>query len=291
MIEEYYKKVEEVLNQFPEDCKKNYFDNKKTLEIKRMEIDVPTITGNYDHEDNVIEYKKEESIYHELFHMSFRDKDKVNKKLFEENEFVYSNGIAYKYMIEDELQITGIGLVEGFAEYLSRKCCSYIGHQYLYFFTDLFISIHGQDIINYPLKNDIKGFYEDSRFFDIFEVVRSLDEVEMQVNILKRIVNDRKIIEEYMKVATHEEKTNLSKAIINSRIGFKNSIIDAYKVIIDEYENSLNPQISKEDFIIKLTEFFNNPDYNLVFMFDKYDFSLTDKIKSMIAEFKESKQK
>ena len=291
MIEEYYRKVEEVLSLFPEECRKNYYDNKKTLEIKKMEVDVPTITGDYDHEDNIIEFKKEEAIPHELFHMSFRDKDKVGKKLFPDSDFIYSNGIAYKYMIEDELQITGKGLVEGFAEYLSRKCCSYIGHQYLYFFTDLLISIHGEDIINYPLKNDVKGFYEDSRFFDIFEVVRALDEVEMQVGILKRIVNDRKIIEKYMEVATHEEKLSLSKAIVASRVGFKKSIVDAYKVIIDEYENSLNPQISKKDFIIKLTEFFNNSDYNLVLMFDKYDFSLTDKIKSMIADFKESKQK
>ena len=291
MIEEYYRKVEEVLKSFPEECQKNYYENKKTLKIDRMEIDVPNITGDYDHEANVIEYKKEESIPHELFHMSFRDKDKVGKKLFPDNEFIYSNGIAYKYMIEDELQITGKGLVEGFAEYLSRKCCPYIGHQYLYFFTDLLVSIHGEDIVNYPLKNDVKGFYEDSRFFDIFEVVRALDEVEMQVGILKRIFNDRKIIEKYMEVATHEEKLSLSRAIVNSRVGFQKSIIDAYKVIIDEFENSLNPQISKEDFIIKLTEFLNNPDYNLVLMFDKYGFSLSDEIKSIIDHFKESKKK
>jgi len=291
MIEEYYRKVEEVLKSFPEECQKNYYENKKTVEIEKMEIDVPNITGDYDHEDNVIELKKEEAIPHELFHMSFRDKDKVGKKLFEDNEFIYSNGIAYKYIMDDELNIIGKGLVEGFAEYLSRKCCSDIGHQYLYYFTDLLVSIHGEDIVNYPLKNDVKGFYEDSRFFDIFEVVRALDEVEMQVGILKRIVNDRKIIEKYMEVATHEEKLSLSRAIVNSRIGFQKSIIDAYKVIIDEFENSLNPQISKEDFIIKLTEFLNNPDYNLIFMFDKYGFSLSDKIKSMIDEFKESKQK
>lgn len=291
MIEEYYRRVEEVLSSFPEECKKNYYDNKKTVGIEKMEVDVPNITGDYDHEDNVIEFKKEEAIPHELFHMSFRDKDKVGKKMFPDNEFIYSNGIAYKYMIEDELQITGKGLVEGFAEYLSRKCCPYIGHQYLYFFTDLLISIHGEDIVNYPLKNDVKGFYEDSRFFDIFEVVRALDEVETQVGILKRIVNDRKIIEKYMEVATHEEKLSLSRAIVNSRVGFQKSIVAAYKVIIDEFENSLNPQISKEDFIIKLNEFLKNPDYNLIFMFDKYGFSLSDKIKSIIENFKENKQK
>ena len=291
MIEEYYKKVEEVLSSFPEDCRKNYYENKKTLEIRKMEINVPNITGNYDHEDNVIELKKEDAFPHELFHMSFRDKNKVDIKLFEDNEYVYANGIAYKYIMDDELNIIGKGLVEGFAEYLSRKCCSYIGHQFLYFFTDLFISIHGEDIINYPLKNDVVGFYEDNRFFNIFEVVRIIDEVEMHVGILKRIVRDKKIIEEYMKVATHEEKLSLSKAIVGSRVGFQKSIIDAYKVIIDEYENSLNPQISKEDFTIKLTEFLNNPDYNLVFMFDKYDFNLADRIKSIIAKFKERKQK
>lgn len=291
MIEEYYRKVEEVLKSFPEECQKDYYENKKTVEIEKMEVDVPNITGDYDHEDNVIEYKKEEAIPHELFHMSFRDKDKVGKKLFEGNEFIYSNGIAYKYMIEDELQITGKGLTEGFAEYLSRKCCPDIGHQYLYFFTNLLISIHGEDIIYYPLKNDVKGFYEDSRFFDIFEVVRALDEVEMFVRILKRIVSDKEAIEKYLEVATHEQKLSLSKVLVNSRVGFKKSIIDAYEVIIAEFENSLNPQISKQDFIIKLTEFLNNPDYNLVFMFDKYDFSLSDKIKSIIEDFKESKQK
>lgn len=291
MIKEYYRKVEQVLSFFPKDCRKNYYENKKNLKIEKMEIDIPNITGDYDHENNVIQLKKEEAFPHELFHMSFRDKDKVGKKLFDDSEFIYSNGIAYKYIMDDELNIIGKGLVEGFAEYLSRKCSYDIGHQYLYYFTDLFISIHGEDIIHYSLKNDVKGFYEDNRFFDIFEVVRALDEVEMQVGILKRIIRDKKIIEEYMKVATYEEKISLSKAIVGSRVGFQKSIIDAYKVIIDEFENSLNPQISKEDFIIKLIEFLNNPDYNLIFMFDKYGFSLSDKIKLIIADFRESKQK
>lgn len=118
MIEESYKKVEEVLNSFPEECRKNYYENKKTLKIEKMEIDVPNINGNYDHEQNVIELKKDGALPHELFHMSFRDKDKVDKKLFDDSEFIYSNGIAYKYMIDDKLHFTGKGLVEGFVEYL-----------------------------------------------------------------------------------------------------------------------------------------------------------------------------
>ena len=292
MIEEYYRKVEEVLSSFPEDCRKNYYDNKKTLTIEKMEIDVPNISGTYYPEDNTIQLKKEEALPHELFHMAFRDKDKLEQNMFENSDLSYENGIAYKYIAEDgKTFINGKGLVEGFAEYLSRKCCPYIGHQFLYFFTDLFISIHGENIINYPLKNDVEGFFEDNRFFDIFEVVRAIDEVEMFVGILKRIVSDKVAIEKYLEVATYEEKLSLSKALVNSRVGFQKSIIDAYKVIIAEFENSLNPQISKEDFIVKLTEFLNNPDYNLIFMFDKYGFSLSDKIKSIINDFRELKQK
>lgn len=292
MIEGYYEKVEEVLSSFPEESRKNYYENKKTLEIKNMEIDVPNVNGIYDPEKNIIELKKEDSLPHELFHMAFMNKEKVEQAMDESGDFIYENGIAYRFKTEDgRLIIRGKGLVEGFAEYLSRKCCHSIGHQFLYFFTDLLISIHGEDIINYPLQNDVEGFFEDNRFFDIFKVTRILDTVKDYVNILKRLVRDKKMIEEYMKVAPHEEKIKFSKAILASRSGFQKSIIDSYEVIIDEFENSLNPQISKEDFIIKLTEFLDNPDYNLVLMFDNKEFSLTNEIKTIISEFKQNKQK
>ena len=292
MIEEYYRRVEEVLNSFPKECQKNYYENKKTLKIEKMEIDIPNITGTYDPEENSISLKEEDAFPHELFHMAFRDLEKVEQEMDESGDFIYENGIAYRFKTEEGNSIIrGKGLVEGFAEYLSRKCCSSIGHQYLYFFTDLLISIHGEDIVNYPLKNDVEGFYEDTRFFDIFKVVRTLDCVKDYVNLLKRLVSEKNMIEEYMKVAPHEEKIKLSKAILSSRSGFQKSIIDSYKVIIEEFENTLNPKISKEDLVIKLNEFFDNQDYNIVLMFDNEDFSLTDKIKLIIANFSESKQK
>ena len=292
MIEEYYRKVEEVLSSFPEDCRKNYYENKKTLKVEKLDVDVPNVNGTYNTETNTIILKKEDAFPHELFHMAFRDKNKVEQNMFDSNEFIYENGIAFRYMTEEgKTIIRGKGLVEGLAEYLSRKCCSSVGHQFVYFFTDLLVSIHGEDIINYPLKNDVEGFFEDNRFFDIFEVVRVLDSVNDYVGLLKRIVRDKKMIEEYMEVATHQQKIDFSKAILGSRIGFQKSIIDAYKVIIDEFENSLNPQISKEDFIIKLTDFFNDFNYSMVLGFDNENFSLTNEIKSMIDDFKEGKQK
>lgn len=290
MIEEYYRKVEEVLSSFPEESRKNYYENKKTLEIKNMEIDISNVSGTYYPEENIIELKKEDSLPHELFHMAFRNKEKVEQAMDESGDFIYENGIAYRFKTEDgRLIIRGKGLVEGFAEYLSRKCCHSIGHQFLYFFTDLFISIHGEEVINYPLQNDVEGFFEDNRFFDIFKVTRILDTVKDYVNILKRLVREKKIIEEYMEVAEHQDKINLSKAILGSRIGFQKSIIDAYEVIIEEYENALDPKISKEEFSNKLSEFLTNPDYNMVLMFDNETFSLTNQIKLIIQSFNESK--
>lgn len=290
MIEEYYKKVEEVLNSFPEESRKNYYENKKTLKIEKIEIDVPSVNGTYDPEENIIELKKEDSLPHELFHMAFRDKEKVEQEMVEEGDLIYENGIAYRFITEEgRVIIRGKGLVEGFAEYLSRKCCPSVGHQFLYFFTDLLISIHGEDIINYPLQNDIEGFYEDNRFFDIFKVVRILDTVNDYVNILKRLVREKKVIEEYMEVAEHQEKINLSKAILGSRIGFQKSIMDAYEVIIDEFKNAIDPKISKEDFSIKLSEFLTNLDYNMVLRFDNENFSLTNEIKTIIDNFDKNK--
>lgn len=65
MIEEYYKKVEAVLKPFTEQCHKNYYENKKTLEIEKIEL--------FDEEPENLAYKEA----HTLFFKIVRERLKI----------------------------------------------------------------------------------------------------------------------------------------------------------------------------------------------------------------------
>ena len=88
--------VEKVLEQYPVEYRKNYYINRDSLTVieKPMEL----VGGTYDNEENIIEFSSIDSLIHELFHMSFRDKGKANEKVFEDEEIYYGNGVSFKVL-------------------------------------------------------------------------------------------------------------------------------------------------------------------------------------------------
>ena len=281
----YFKLVESVLEKFPSDCRENYYENKKSVVIEKKEKYINSIYGDYDHEKNEINLYQDSALTHEAFHMAFRDKDKLNKKIYEDEEVKYDNGISYSVIRDGKKNISGKGLTEGFAEYLSRKCEVCKGQDLFYFFTDLLISIYGEDIIYYALKNDPVGFYSDCRFFDIFSYSNQLDYLKDCTDAIKIIANCKENFTNIFNSDDEKEKQKVLQNIYEIREGFKKSIIELFKLIIDEYINCYNPKIEKEQFIDKLLLFINNEENVKYFIFDDSSVSLKKELKKIIKSF------
>ena len=140
--------VEKVLEKYPIEYRKNYYINKDSVTVieKQMEL----AGGTYDNEENIIEYSNTDALIHELFHMAFRDKDKVNKKVFEDEEIYYSNGVSFK--VNKEMTKKGHGITEGFCEYLCQKIKNKKS-TFNYYFVDLLISIYSERYENEYFDN------------------------------------------------------------------------------------------------------------------------------------------
>lgn len=281
----YFKLVENVLEKFPSDCRENYYENKKSVVIETKEKYLKSIYGDYDHEKNEITLYDESALPHEAFHMGFRDKDKVNKKIYEDKDIHYENGISYSFIQNSKKIICGKGLTEGFAECLSRKCGLLKGQDLYCYFTDLLISIYGEDIIYYVLKNDPVGFYSDCRFFDIFSYSNQLDYLKDFDDAIKIIANCKETFTNIFNSDDEKEKQKVTQNIYEIREGFKKSIIELFKLIIDEYINCSNPKIEKEQFIDKLLLFINTEEKNKYFIFDDSTVSLKKELKKIIKSF------
>lgn len=292
MYENYFEKVEEVLDTFPEDCRINYYENKKKLKIEHPDKIFKRIFAYYDNETNEIQiHNNDEAIPHELFHMACRDPKKVGKKIFDEHNWTYSNGIAIKREYKGEIIVKGKGITEGFVEYLSRKCDDLKGHQDLFYFVDLLISIYGEELIHYVLKNDPIGFIDDGRFNDIwhfYEELDNLDEISDGIGIIHDYKESINVI---FNSDDGNKKQKLFDIIRNVRFGFKKSIIELFKIIIDEYNNCNNPKISKEEFTQKLISFVKDPNREHYFLLDDDEISMLKEINILIEEFSKGKKK
>lgn len=281
MYEEYYKKVEQILNSFPKKYQRNYYENKKDLIIKEEPIRKREF-ANYDNLKNEITLYKKNALPHELFHMAFRDRNKVGKKLLEDDDTLYGNGVAHEFELNGKIMIGGKAITEGFAEYLSRKCDGEKGHLIEYFFADLLISIYGEEIIKYALDNNPLGFYEDERFFDITLFCNTLDLFQSFSDGVK-IVNDcKENLKKVLSSGNDMEKLDISKIISEIRNGLKQSIVELFRLIISEYENCNNPKISKEDFESKLLSFLKKEDYKMYLIMDDNELSIEKEIKNMV---------
>jgi len=92
-MEEVFEKVENILRNYPSEFSKNYFDNKKTVKIKEEKQVIKNNCGYYDNDKNEIGYSNFETLPHELFHMAFRDKTKINKKIMPNGDMIINQGI------------------------------------------------------------------------------------------------------------------------------------------------------------------------------------------------------
>lgn len=282
----YFQKVEEVLSQFSGDCRHNYDLNKKTLKVNFQTPIMDKLYGTYDNEENEIELYKEDALLHELFHMSFRAPSKVNQKIYEDEDIMYSNGIAFSFICNDKKVVYGKGIVEGFVEYLFRKIENNDKKSFQYFFVDLLISIYGEDILEYAFKNDPVGFYSDKRFVDIHKFSRGLDELYSAQQVIKLITQFRSAYENIFDNGTLEEKQECSKLIFEIRYNIKNAIIEMFKLIINEFENCKESKICYMDFYNKLGEFFVDEDYSFIFYLDDNYLSMKDELEKIIKTFK-----
>lgn len=280
-IEETYKLVEDVLKYFPEECRKNYEENKKDVTITKENESKIGLWGEYDHEKNIITIYKEESLPHELFHMAFRDRNKLNKQLFEDAKLIYDNGVAYKD--KGVSNRFGNSLTEGFTEYLARKCSLMKGHNLEYYFVNLLIKIHGEDILMYPLTNDSLNFYQDSRFTNIHDIRKELDLLITSEKSIKLFVAFQYIFLEKLK--NNEDVKETYGIMLNVKNDYVGSIERVFNLMISEYENCYNSKICLNDFIDLLNDFIINEDYQVAFKFDE-EYQLKEKIEEIINNFK-----
>lgn len=276
--------VEKLLESYPVKWRRNYYNNKKTLKINKLDSILGTVYGKYDEEKNLITLYNDTALIHELFHSCFRDGEKLNKQV---DEFYYSNGITMKNK-NNNIKY-GVALTEGFVEYLSRKISISKGYDFEYFIVDLLISIYGEDILKYPFTNDVIGFYEDERFYKIVDLLLNLDLYQTYYRTIKEYIEYSEIIIEKKDKKT-DKGIKLVKEImdeINKMIKeLYNSIIKCINLIIKEYKNCKCPMIEKEDFVLKLRQYLVNPDYQVVvtlLMLNKCD--LNKKVQKILKRF------
>ena len=276
-MEEVFEKVENILRNYPPEFSKNYYDNKKTVKIKEEKQVIKNNCGYYDNDKNEIRYSKFEALPHELFHMAFRCKDNLGKEIIKDSGLYYGNGVSFIKYVDDKPQYYQLALTEGFAEYLSRKCCNFKGQIFNYYFTNLLISIYGEDILKYPLTNDSYGLIHDSRFSDIIEYGSQLDKLydaKQTIDLLDmtkdffRDIKDKKDILELISIFQKTQSNYIS------------SIINLFECIIKEYTN-YPKNLSKKQFIKMLEEFLENPDYSNAFAFDDVFFGLDSEYVSL----------
>lgn len=281
-MDTYFALVEEVLSNFPLECRKNYYENKNSLKINIEDSISDKIYGDYDHYENIITLYRIEALPHELFHMAFREGNKVDKKI---DGFVYNNGVSFSIENNGRKIIHAQGLNEGFAEYLSRKCSLCEGKIYQYYFVDLLISIYGEDIIQYALKNDPLGMFEDKRFKDIHMINLVLDKLDNACSGIIYFSNYRNEINNIFKNGTDDEKREYSILLLETKTDFKDSIVELFKLMIDEYNHCKCPKISKEEFYQKMNMFLTDSRYSPAFVLDDKYFSVKDELNSIFKKF------
>ena len=276
----YFEKVESILSKFPISWQKNYYQNKRSLIIEYKKREIRTTSGCYDHQKNIITIydKNNDASVHELFHMSFRDEKKVNCEI--NNGMFYGNGVALVNTIGEKQCL--YGLTEGFAEYLSRLTHTTAkGHPLEYFFTDLLISIYGEEILEYPFNNDPLGLMKDTRFYHLSRFTKGLDKLfdcEKGFTLISYLKEDI----EHTLQENWEDGRQIIEFIEHNMKNYHQSIVDLFDSVIEEYLINSQNNMKKDLFVQKLSSFLTNSDYKIAFSFDDKEHILKKKIHSYI---------
>ena len=260
---EYFEKVEEILNKYPDDCRKNYYKNKETLKINFKEQLNSFIEATYDSENNEINlYGNKNAIYHELFHMAFNSRNKYGKLIENGKNLCYDNGLSLKDKKNNNKYFTA--LTEGFVEYLTRKIIDIKGQKYNYFFADLLISIYGEEIIEYALKNDPIRFFDDNRFKNVIKYARYLDELNELNRNLEFVAESYRlnILKELKEKSSSEILENYKELIEITKKNLAFVIPNLFILIKEEFYFCENPKITLEDLKVKIQSFFEQKEYS-----------------------------
>lgn len=196
--------------------------------------------------------------------MSFCDKEKVGKKI--DDDAIYGNGVCFKNIIKDRKYLNG--LTEGFAEYLTRLSQFSGGNVVEYFFTDLLISIYGEDILEYSFLNNPLGLLMDNRFYNIVDFGQNLDDYYLSIQEIEIMIYMWKNLEETMNKSkvVRKEIIECMEQTLNI---FNKSLSNLFDIIIEEYFSCDNSKIEKDLFVSKLSSFMLNHDYDPILVLDK----------------------
>lgn len=279
-MEKYFKMVEEVLTKYPIAWQKNYYQNKMDLVVQYEKRVMKSSCASYNHEKNEITLtNNKDSLLHELFHMSFRDKSKIGQEV--ESGIFIGNGVSLVNCQKEKIKLYGI--TEGFAEYLNRKTKQHLnGNDIEYFFVDLFITIYGEEILEYPLCNNPIGLITDDRFYNLYRFTKGIDAYCSCVKELQIIHHFKTIVKQLMK----EEKNareDILEHIENVWKIYNESILDMFQAIIEEYlVYNGKHSVEQNAFIKKLSSFLTNLDYEIAFLFDDKEQTLKKTLYSCI---------
>lgn len=262
-----FNKVEEVLSNYPEDWTKNYYKNKETVKVNIIDhyvCDIEGLYGQYKDIDNYIEIKGLGALPHELIHMAFSNPEKYNTKIFENRANpLYNNGISMCTKKGDDIKLINKGINEGMVEYIARKCKGMKGQYINYYFTDLLISIFGEDLLKYGFNVDPIGFYADQRFDYINLFASKLDDFNNQYDMLivfNQVMNMKENIKEELEYV----KNNVFPM-------YNITLIETFDAIINEYNKYSDRLIDREQLNIKLQFFMDNYDLFKTFDNEKYN--------------------
>lgn len=249
-LEEYQEQLltfEKLLSQFSEEAQMNYYKNKQTLEIYTVD-NLGYFDGGYDSHSNEINLLNEDALLHELAHMAFSNKDEINKKVIQ--RYIKKNGIILKR----KNSTFGIGINEGFAESFARRAGKIPNmRSFEAFIVNLLVTIYGEEIYEFPLKNDPAGFYNYCSQ-NIVYLASALDTYtnnsEYAAGVVYVLNNDIKVSKRFLK-----------KSMAHFEISYPSSIINTIICIINEYKSCDNPKVTRIEFKEELEKFFDDESF------------------------------
>lgn len=266
----HFKNVESVLAKFPKEAQVNYYRNKKTLIIDDVTC-LANSLAEYSPKYNRIKLVDKKVLEHELFHMAFNDRENLGKEI--KPNIYLNNGVSY---VEGKNnKECGIGLTEGFAESLARKSkTETFGREFQCCIVNILISIYGEELYFFPLKNDPVGFYNycSQSIYSIRDCLDLYTEVSSHVGEIIKKFNSNGIDD--------FEVANLitcCKKIIPA------AILGSIKNVISEYNNCSSPKVTKLELKKQIEEILSTEEILLeIILCDRVGVDLKQEINNII---------